>query len=150
MHIAALKPRRQADAALLDEPNVDAGMAPSVTRQKVRQDALDRLRRRAYAQRPGLSLRERTRPLPEGFGIGQESTTALEQILSLRGQLETAPDSIEQRHAQLVLERVDLPGRGRLGHVQPAGRRRHAAAVRNRHEGAEMPKVHCENIRDSY
>src|SRR5215831_2653443 len=98
MHIAALKPRRQADAALLDEPNVDAGMAPSVTRQKVRQDALDRLRRRAYAQRPGLSLRERTRPLPEGFGIGQESATALEQILSLRGQLETAPDPIKQRH----------------------------------------------------
>jgi hypothetical protein len=74
----------------------------------------------------------------------------LEQILSLRSQLETAADPIEQRDAQIVLKSVDLPGSGWLSHIQPSGGRRYSTTVCDRHESAEVSKVHCSNIQISY
>src|SRR5262249_5308023 len=51
---------------------------------------------------------------------------------------------------QLILERVDLPGRGRLSHIQTGGCRCYAAAVRDRYKGAKVPQVHVGNIRISH
>ena len=93
-------------------------------------------------QYAGLTGLECTSPLSERFRVRQQATTAHKKVLALRGELDAPPDPIEQTHAELALERMDLPRRCRLRQVQSGRGARKPAAVGDRDEGAQKSQVH--------
>ena len=70
-----------------------------------------------------------TKPLPK-------------QILALRGQPETPADAVEEPHAELGLERENLPRRRRLAHAQPRPRAGDAARLGDADESLKVAEVH--------
>jgi hypothetical protein len=60
------------------------------------------------------------------------------------GQRETASGPLEQRHAQLVLELLQLPGHGGLSHPEPLRRGGDRPGVGHCQEILQPDKVHAE------
>src|SRR5262245_52844273 len=109
--------------------HLDAGMAALVPAQKRRERALDRHRRRSYAQDAGLPAFKGPRPGVERIGFHEQAAALPEQILALRSQPETPADAVEEPQAELGLERENLPRRRGLAHAQPRPRAGDAAGL---------------------
>src|SRR5262245_42152023 len=122
--------------------HLDVGMPGLILRQKIDHQTLDRLWCGADPQHAGLPCPQRARPLAKGFNIGQELAAAPEQILALRRELNAATDAVEQRHAQLRLQCVDLSRERRLAQIQPRRRASKSADIHNGCEGAQVAEVH--------
>jgi len=90
----------------------------------------------------GLSLPGAPRRRPRPLDLLQNLSGLPQQGLAGRGQLDRASAAIEQGHAQFVLQRLDLLGERRLGHVQRLGRPAEMPVFREDDEVAEMPEVH--------
>jgi hypothetical protein len=109
LNIPPLQPVRQPGAAFLDEAYLDAGVTPPVSQQKIRKQVLDHLRRSSHAEHslclPGL---EGARALCDRVDLRQHRGSA---ATSLRRPTSTGRDGhpVEERHAQLGFQRVDLP-----------------------------------------
>ena len=116
-------------------------MPSPISRQEIREQVLDHLRRGADPEDAGLPGLERTRARAKRIGFRQQAPAAAEQIFALRCQLHASPDPIEQRHAQLGLERVDLPRERGLTDVQAAGRAGEAADICDGGKGAQLAKI---------
>jgi len=142
LNVATFESARESPAAVFHEMNLDTGMAPLVLRNEIRQLALDELRRRAHAEQARLPALERACPLAQRFGIGEQAAAAPQQIFTLGGEANPPSDTVEQRHAQLRLERVNLPRGGRLGDIEPRRSAGNAIGVDDRGEGAEVTQVH--------
>jgi hypothetical protein len=82
VHVAAFKSLRQANTAVLDEANLDARMAQTITSQKIYQEALDGLRRRTDSQQARVACLERARPLAHRISLGQETAPAQQQVFA--------------------------------------------------------------------
>src|SRR5207302_5411060 len=108
VYVASLQPHRQADAAILRELYLDAGMASLILREESHHHALDQLRRGADPKQAALARFEGARPFADGLGVAQEPSTALQQVLALGCQLNAAPDPIEQPYTQFGLQCMDL------------------------------------------
>ena len=61
---------------------------------------------------------------------------------AVRDENRAAADARKQPQAQFILERLDLPRRGRLGQIQPCGRACKTGIVGDCDEGSEEPEVH--------
>ena len=109
MSVAALEVGEQTSAAILDEVDVHAGVATPVMDQEACQQILDHLRRRSDAKYPGLAGLERAGPLAERVGFRQQAAAAPKQVFALRCQPDAPAYPVEQRHAQLGLQPVNLP-----------------------------------------
>jgi hypothetical protein len=133
--VSSLQPRRQADSAILNELDINARMAPLITREESHHHALNQLRCGTDLQHAGVARFEGMRPLTDCLGIPQQPATALKQVLALGCQSYAAPDAIEQLHAKFDLKRIDLPRGGGLAEIDPGRRPADAAGIRNRDEG---------------
>jgi hypothetical protein len=65
-----------------------------------------------------------------------------EQILTFGRELHAAPETVEQLHLQLCLERKNLAGQRWLTEVQPGDSAPEAASVDDTHERAEVSQLH--------
>ena len=95
-----------------------------------------------HPQHSDFSGLERASALAECLRVKQQPPTAHQQVLALRRKPHAPSDPREQPQTQFILERLDLPRRGRLGQIQPRGRARKTGIVGDCHEGAEEPEVH--------
>jgi len=120
------------------DPRVFAGNRDG---QRLRDDIGDALQE-ARADDAGDFPWSRADLLPCPLELGEGPAGALHQQLALGGQDHPLPCPVEQRHADLFLQRADLPGHGRLHHVQHARRRGNAARLGDRHEGGQLPDLH--------
>jgi hypothetical protein len=109
MNFAAVEPAKQACASLLDEMYLYTWVTAAIVHEERCKQVLDDLRRRAHPEYPGFAALQLASPLAEGLRFGQQASTALKQVLALGCQLHAATDPIEQEHAKIGLESVDLP-----------------------------------------
>src|SRR5262245_61346136 len=140
--IAIFEPVWKTNNALFHEVHFHARVTPPVAGQEDRERTLDRLRRGSYAQDSCLPALKRPRALADEIGVLQEAPAAPQQILAFRGQLHAAADPIEQWHAELGFERLNLAGGGRLAQMQPSLGPRQASGIGDGDEGAKLAKVH--------
>ena len=76
------------------------------------------------------------------LGQRQQVRHLVEQRLPRFGQLHALRRAGEQQRAEFVLQRVDLAGQRRLGHVQPLGGTAHVALLGDGEEVAHLLEVH--------
>ena len=62
------------------------------------------------------------------------------------GQLDRAPEPVEQAHRELGLEPPDPVGERRLAHVQRGGRPREAAVVHDREHVVDLSELHRQHL----
>ena len=67
-----------------------------------------------YAQNSGLPFLESACSRTERVDLREKLAAVPEQVFTFRGQLDAAADVIEQRHAEIGLQRMDLPRGSRL------------------------------------
>ena len=72
-------------------------------------------------QHPGLAGVDRPRGGDGHVELGQHGARVAQEGLARRGQLDAAARALEQRAAELGLERANLLAERRLGDVQPRG-----------------------------
>jgi hypothetical protein len=109
--------------------NVDSRVTAPEVRQERRNNVFGRLWSSADAQRSNESAPKCTGPLPEGIDVCQKPTTASEQVLTFKRQLDVPTVAIEQRYSQLRFQRADLTRSRRLGQIQLTGGAREPASV---------------------
>jgi hypothetical protein len=90
-----------------------------------------RLQRGAEADRAAARRPESRHLFGRRLGLHENPPRARREADSGFRQGARAGAALDQRHAQLALERADLLRERRLGHVQPLGGRREAHRVRN-------------------
>ena len=122
MDLTSLDERRQTEAPLLEEVNLDLWSQFKIPRQERRQDALDGLRRRADAEHAGLTPAHGLGLLGELSGGGQQRVAALQEPLAVARQADAPPRALEEPHAELCLEVAHLSRQRGLGEAEP-GRR---------------------------
>src|SRR3954452_16967980 len=108
MKVAAFQTVMEPNTSVLDQVDLDAGMAAAILRQEAGEEILDYVRRGADSKNPGLSGLERPRALAEQVRFRKQAAAAAEQILALRCELDAAADPIEQRDAELGFELLYL------------------------------------------
>src|SRR5207302_1226289 len=126
----------------LHEVNVDTGMPLPEARDERREHHLDVLRTCTDAQRSGLAGLERFGPIPQGIGVLEQAARAPDDVFAIRRELKLSAGPVEQAHAQVHLERANLPRGGRLAQVEASSRARETAGIRNGDERAELAEVH--------
>ena len=108
MSLPAFKSADQAGAAILDEVHLDAGMTAPIADQKIREQVLYHLWCRGDPDNSRFAAFEFTSPLADRLCFGEQSTATQQQVFSLLRQLHAPTDAVEQRHAKIGLQRLDL------------------------------------------
>src|SRR5260370_33087818 len=109
VNVATLEPDRQSGAAFFNEMDLDVGVTPAVSHEKIRKQVLDHLRRSAYPKDSRrLPSFERARPLGDRLNLCQHTPATPQQIFALRRQLDAATAALEERHAQRGRQRAYL------------------------------------------
>jgi hypothetical protein len=142
LHVPVGQQVEKADAAGLDQADLDAGPRAAVSSQKCGDDALHRLRRRADPKAPGRSSREGPCPFAHCIGPGQHVSTPFQELLTFGGEPDSATDAVEEADAELGLEVADLSRERRLADVDPKRGLRHARRFGDADEVPEMPQLH--------
>jgi hypothetical protein len=142
VNVAALEAARQQRTPLLDQMDLNARVTALIGGQEIRKHALDHLRRRAHPKCPRLTGFEGPCALAERVGFRQETAAAAQQIFALQGELNASADAIEQGHAELGFEGVDLPRKSRLTDIEARRSASDAAGIDDGDEGAQVAKVH--------
>jgi hypothetical protein len=135
VNIAARKALRHSVTTFFHEVNFDAGMAAPVPGDEFREEILHDLRCRADAEYSSRASLERACALAKRLGFRQKPAAAPKEVLAFGREPDAAANAIEERHAELRFERVDLPGQGRLAQMQGGRGARKTTEVRNRGEG---------------
>src|SRR5262245_24089447 len=130
-------------ARSFDDLDLDSWKALGVDVQKLRQDALDMLRRAGDPQDACVSLREQLRLLRYGAGAIEQQTTAGQQLLAFPGQQESTSDAVEKPQAEFLLEIDDLARQGGLRDPQAQGRFGDGAKLGHGHEGSCLSQMHA-------
>ncbi len=142
LHLAPLQPRNEASAPVLHHPHVHLRMSPPVPGEEARQHQLDHRRRGADRNRSGVAGPQRAGPFAELLRLGQQPPAAPQQVLPLGRQPDAAADAVEERHAELRLQHLNLPGGRRLAQVEARGRLGDASGIGDGNEGAQPLQVH--------
>ena len=121
VHVSVGKQVEKANAAGLDQADLNAGPIAAVSSQECGDDALHRLRRRADPKAAGRSGREGPCPFAHRIGPGQHVSTPFQELLTFGGEPDSATDAVEQAYAELGLEVADLSRERRLADVDPKG-----------------------------
>jgi hypothetical protein len=82
--------------------------------------------------------------------MGEHITAVSEQILTLRRQLDSATDAIEEADAQFRFEVPDLSRQRWLADIHAARGPRDAGCLRDAHEISKMPQFHFRLMPDGY
>ena len=84
----------------------------------------------------------------QGPGGGQHFLGLGQQALARARERDAAGPPVEQRNAQLFLQRLDLAGDGRLGDVQRFGGACQVADLGHCDEGAQLVDLHAGSVRE--
>src|SRR5262245_48798428 len=133
--LAALDQPQRTDATLLDEMDVDARSRLQIPREERRQHVLDELWRGPDAQAAGLAAAHRASLLGELLDAGQQLVAPPQQALARARHSDPTPGALEEPHAQLQLEIVNLSPERRLRDAQPGGGPRECPRL---HDGDEV------------
>ncbi len=128
---------------LVVEPDVelDGGVAVRKLRQSRQQQIAAECNRHVD---PQLALRLGPCIVQALLGVTQlveDAPAASQEIASLRGQAHLASRAVQQPHAEVLLERRDVPAGGGTGDVELVGRPRERASIRDPDE-----HTHCEQL----
>jgi hypothetical protein len=115
VNVAALEQAGKPERPLLEEMHFNSRPRPEVAGQKRGERVLDHLGRGAHAQATSVATPQSLRLLPEALNRGQDVTAPGHEIFALRRQPHPAATPLEERHAQLPFEVVDLPRQARAG-----------------------------------
>nr|CUV55238.1 protein of unknown function [Ralstonia solanacearum] len=130
--------RHQVGVALLaQQDQVDAGPPAPQRRQVGRDDVAGQGRRRADAHCPAQAAGPR-RDAGQAGRFLLHAAGLLGQRAALGRQAPAARQTVEQPHAERLLERVGAAGHGGVLHAQPARRGRQAAFPRQREKVADV------------
>src|SRR5439155_13512848 len=130
----------------LHEVNVDTGMPLPESRDERREHRLDILRTCTDPQRSVLAGLDRFGPISARLGFLEQAARSPDDVLAIRRELKMSARPVEQAHAQIDLERLNLPRSRRLAQVQPSGRSRETAGIRNGDERVELPEIHWADL----
>src|SRR2546422_873550 len=142
VQLAARDARAQPHAAVLDQPYVDARPRPAEAGEERADQALERLRGGAQAQRARAPAGQRAGALAQRVRGAQDLARALQEIFALGGEVQAPADAVEERQAQLALEIPEVARqRGLGGGWRGGGAGNVAALLRGRWPGARVTGV---------
>jgi hypothetical protein len=118
MDFPTLEQAHDLTAGPLADLHLNIGIALCVTKQKLRQDAFDVLRRAGDFQDASIAMPEQLSLLLDGAGAIEKHAATRDHLLTFAGEEQPASDPIEQTQAELSLEIDDLPRQCRLGDPQ--------------------------------
>jgi hypothetical protein len=110
-------------------------------RQRLRQHVGDAFEQ-TDAHHPGDLAPGRADLQPRPLQLGQCPPGMRDEQLAVSGEHHPLSRPLEQRHADLFLQRADLPGDGGLDHPQQPRGRGHAAHVGHGHQRRQLPDFH--------
>lgn len=79
---------------------------------------------------------------PRAFGLGDQRAGVGGELAARLGELHVPGRAVEEGDTELAFQRLDLLGKGRLGHVQAGRRAPEVALLREREEGAGLTQFH--------
>ncbi len=128
-------PQRLVDLPGRLAPDPDQRVVRRQRGQEGRDDLGDRGLRGGQHQVPDHACGQVFRRVLELLGPGEELIGQRHEGTAGGGQRQTAAGPLEQRHADLVLELLQLPGHGGLSHPEPL------------RGGGDRPRIgHCQEI----
>ena len=108
----------------------------------MRQQVRPQRGKNAQAHGAGLGVAAAARGLLELLDFGHDAARTRRGLAPGRGQHDLARRAFDQRHAQLLLQQLDLPTQRRLGDVQHFRGAGEIALVGHSHEIFELTDVH--------
>ena len=121
---------------------LDVGIALAVLVDDRAGDPAGQRPRQRQPQRPALPAPGRAHDRRRVIGRREHAARLAEQRRARRRQRRPAAVAVEQRHAELGLERPHLLRHARLRHVQPLGRAPEVQLLRHRDERAQLAELH--------
>ena len=109
VHLALLELGCEPGAPVLHDVDLDAGVPPPKCGEEPREHHLDHGRRRADPDDARLSRLQGAGSLAQRVGLTQQPKAAAQQVLAGSGELHAAADAVEQLHAEVGLQHLDLP-----------------------------------------
>jgi hypothetical protein len=128
-------------AGLLDE-DLDAGVQIVEGAQHLRQQTGAQARRRPEPHPAAAQLGHLLHLAAGRVGVGEDAAGEREQRLPGVGEGDVAPRAAEEIRAQLLLQRPDLLGEGRLGDMDPLRGPGEVQGLGDRGEVAELLQLH--------
>jgi hypothetical protein len=128
VHVAVEHAPRQFLARGHRHVHRDAGRAPAELGEQRRQD-VRRGGEDAEVQRAVVALAQRVHLLGQHAEARVHFVRGGERPFAGRGQLQPPPEAVEDRHAERLLELLDLLGDAGAGHEQPAAGLGHRAGL---------------------
>ncbi len=110
--------------------------------QHTRQQARAHARRGPQPDPPAPQLRQFLHLQPCRVRVRQDPPGQRQQRLARVGQRDVAPGAAEELRPQLPLQRLDLLGERRLGHVHPLGGPGEVPGLGHGHEVQKLLKLH--------
>jgi hypothetical protein len=126
----------------LQQADLDLGMAALPVAQHRRQDSQRDRAGDRHLQLSHLQLQRPAHHPARALCVGERRLRLNEQLVAGGGQAHTARQALQQRAAQLGLERADLLGQRGLGDEQPLRRLGEGAELGDRHEVLQLAEVH--------
>ncbi len=117
-------------------------MAVAREREKVAQPVRFRIGHRTYTQYTGNIALHLLRRLLQVIGGTQNELRAHQQVAAGVGQLHAAGCALEQPHAKLAFQRLDVTTDRRLAQRQPLGGARQVPLFGHRCEGSKLIQLH--------
>jgi hypothetical protein len=142
LYISICKSTSQPNTAVLYELNLDSRMAPPITAYERGEGVLDCHRGSADCQYAALAFPQRRGALGQRIGFSQQGPAPKQQIGARGRKLNPAPDAVEERYPELVLQSVYATRYRWLGKVQPSCCPMHPAGIGDGDKGAQIPEVH--------
>src|SRR5262245_5186736 len=142
LYLAFLDEPQNRHRAVFDELHLDVRMHAPVSREEIRQHALQNLWRGANPKDADASAAQRSRALAEGVDPDERVAAASEHVVARGGETHPAARAVEQPHAQLGLQVPDLPRQCRLRDVQPRRCAGEAFGLGNRDERSQVTESH--------
>jgi hypothetical protein len=136
VRLAALQQREKLGSKRLVEPDLDVRAMLRVSGQEGGEHAVDGLRCRCHLEQAAIRTPQELRPVLDGGQRAESIAAFRQQHLAVAGQNQPAPDTIEQRDAEIGFEILDLAGQRRLRDAELCRRFRNRAEIRDGHERA--------------
>src|SRR5581483_6153575 len=127
---------------LLDEQQFEPREAFADARDHVRQQVRPERREDAEPDRSRFGIERASRDRADLLDFVEHLARALGDLAADVGEQHLARRALDERHAELILELLDLRGEGRLAHEARFGGAAEMLVFRERHQISEIAQVH--------
>lgn len=142
LDLATLDEVQCTKTALLEQMDVEGGPRPQVSCEERGQHALDHLRRGSDAEAPGIAAAYARGVFDQLVDASQEVAAPQPEAVAGAREPDVTPGTLEEPHAQLRLEIVDLPPERRLRDAQAGGGPGEGTGLGDGDEVAEVTELH--------